>query len=265
MDFFRVSIPALLYLLQNSLLYLALGNLSAPMFQVIYQTKLLVTAIVSVILLDRKYVKRQWICLTTLGLGVAIVVLGKNGDKTENKNILESKEQNFTLGLICVSICCLSSAFAGVYFEKVLKKTTTKTNPTPSVWMRNMQLAFFSICIALVNISFSTQKKPFLHGFSFLVWVLVALQAFGGLLVANIVKYADNVVKGLATGVSVVFSTFCSIILFNTPMSGQFVFGASVILTSVYFFSNQFPTTKRIQSNPTFLSRSNSNKNLDVV
>jgi len=55
-------------------------------------------------------------------------------------------------------------------------------------------------------------------------------------------QYADNVLKGLATGVSVVFATVLSTVLFRTPVSGQFSFGAVMILASVYLFSNPLPS-----------------------
>ena len=69
------------------------------------------------------------------------------------------------------------------------------------------------------------------------VWLLVLLQASGGLLVASVMKYADNVLKGLATGVSVVVSTVLSMIIFGTPLTTPFVIGAIMILTSVHGFS----------------------------
>jgi solute carrier family 35 (UDP-sugar transporter), member A1/2/3 len=80
-----------------------------------------------------------------------------------------------------------------------------------------------------------------LHGFTTWVWILVLLQAGGGLLVAAVIKYADNVLKGLATGVSVVFATLLSMMLFNTPLSNQFTVGATMILAAVYYFSNPLP------------------------
>ena len=64
------------------------------------------------------------------------------------------------------------------------------------------------------------------------------------MLVAAVIKYADNVLKGLATGVSVVVATACSMVLFNTPLTLQFALGAGVILSSVYFFSNDLPCGK---------------------
>ena len=58
-------------------------------------------------------------------------------------------EQNALVGFLAVGAACFSSAFAGVYFEKVLKKPSEEVKgPSASVWMRNMQLAFFSVIIA---------------------------------------------------------------------------------------------------------------------
>ncbi len=263
-DFFRIVIPSLLYLVQNSVLYIAISNLTAPMFQVTYQCKLLTTAIVSVIMLQRRYSTKQWICLTLLGLGVAIVVLGAREDTGGSVKSVSSAEdlanaQNLFAGLMAVTVACLCSAFAGVYFEKVLKHSTNdggNARAPVSMWMRNVQMAFFSICIALINMyrerdargysgefdeNNDPMMKPFMHGFTAWAWVIVALQAGGGLLVAAVIKYADNVLKGMATGVSVATGTLASTFLFGTTLSMQFGFGALLILFSVYFFSNDLP------------------------
>jgi len=61
------------------------------------------------------------------------------------------------------------------------------------------------------------------------------------MLVAAVIKYADNVLKGMATGVSVATGTFASTFLFGTTLSVQFGMGAAMILVSVYFFSNDLP------------------------
>ena len=249
----KILIPALLYLLQNSLLFVALSNLSAPLVQATYQSKLLATALVSVVLLDRRYTLKQWICLTALGVGVAIVMLGEQ-TKSSASSAAESDfssgsnnpEQNKVKGLLSVLVACFSSAFAGVYFEVVLKKPSGAGQKLVTVWMRNIPLAFFSAVITLGQVVYenlssdvpAVNAPPFLHGFDFWVWVLVLLQAGGGLLIAAIIKYADNVLKGLATGVAVTVSTFCSIILFGTPLTMQFTVGATIILASVYWFSN---------------------------
>lgn len=61
------------------------------------------------------------------------------------------------------------------------------------------------------------------------------------MLVAAVIKYADNVLKGMATGVSVATGTLASRYLFDTTLSAQFGVGAATILVSVYLFSNDLP------------------------
>jgi len=240
LDALKISVPALLYLVQNTLLYVALSNLTAPVFQVAYQCKLVTTAVVSVILLQRVYNTRQWISLVGISFGVAIVVLGERKAEDEAKDA--QKDVDLGVGLVAVSIACFSSAMAGVYFEKVLKKPgEEQKGPSASVWMRNMQLAFFSVVIALFQGGLKDTGKSYLHGFDMWVWILVGLQSGGGLLVAAVIKYADNVLKGLATGVSVVLSSALSMVFFATPLGPKFVVGGSLILTAVWFFSNPLP------------------------
>jgi UDP-sugar transporter A1/2/3 len=265
-DALKIMVPALLYLVQNSLLYVALSNLTAPIFQVTYQAKLVTTAIVSVVMLNRKYSFHQWICLVVLSLGVAIVVLGESGNASKATS---AGEQSLTKGLSAVTIACLSSALAGVYFEKVIKAVGSVDKSKPvSVWMRNIQLAFFTILTALLQGWWSAKPdadgvhKAYCHGFTTWVWILVCLQAGGGLLVAAVIKYADNVLKGLATGVSVCFATGVSTILFGTPIGGQFSVGACMILTSVYFFSN--PMKKKTPVMAGAISPSASGDELDM-
>ena len=251
-DTLKILVPALLYLLQNSLFYVALSNLTVPILQVTYQAKLVTTAIVSVLMLHRKYTIHQWICLVSLSLGVAIVVLAESGNNGSGPT--DDGTQSLAKGLGAVMISCISSAFAGVYFEMLVKNVGSdsaavenvgsKSEPV-SVWMRNMELAFFTIAILLVQGSWSAKKLDtngatlsFFHGFTTSTWILVALQAGGGLLVAAVIKYADNVLKGLATAVSVCVVTIVSAVLFRTPIGGQFSVGAIVILISVFFFLN---------------------------
>ena len=130
-DALKILVPALLYLLQNTLLYVALSNLTAPIFQVVYQGKLVTTAVVSVLMLQRKYSFQQWVCLVVLSLGVAVVVLGEKGGNDSNNG----GSQNLFIGLASVTTACFSSALAGVYFEYVVKKQATagQTAPTPSL------------------------------------------------------------------------------------------------------------------------------------
>lgn len=272
-----ILVPTLLYLIQNSLLHVALSHLSAPVFQVTYQFKLVTTALASVLFLNRKYSPKQWVCLFSLGAGVATVVLGervtvlKEAVTPDTQVGLEetSNIHNIALGLAAVCTACISSALASVSLERMLKGTssagkkkgkennviaeTASRQKQPSLWLRNIELASFSLIVATIRRQHSLYGrssediKPFLYNFSGWVYVLLGLQAGGGLLVAAVMKYADNVLKGLATGVSVVVSSVGSAVLFGTPINTYFSVGAATILCSVYLFSNDFPGCSKIR------------------
>lgn len=74
-EILKLSIPSLLYTVQNNLLYYALSHLDAATFQVGYQVKILTTAIFSVLMLNKRLSTTQWISLIILTIGVSMAQL----------------------------------------------------------------------------------------------------------------------------------------------------------------------------------------------
>jgi solute carrier family 35 (UDP-sugar transporter), member A1/2/3 len=137
-DWFKLMVPAVLYTLQNSLQYFSMSLLSAPVFQVMYQMKIITTAFFSVLILARQLSTLQWVSIVALAAGVAIVQLSQSSGNAEERS-------NSILGLISVLCACMTSGFAGVYFEMVLKSSKA------SIWLRNVQLSLIGLCVGLVS------------------------------------------------------------------------------------------------------------------
>jgi solute carrier family 35 (UDP-sugar transporter), member A1/2/3 len=72
-DSWKLTIPAALWTLQNSIVYIAVSNLDPATFQVTYQLKILMTVLFSILMLGKKVSSRQWLALVLLTIGVAIV------------------------------------------------------------------------------------------------------------------------------------------------------------------------------------------------
>lgn len=72
-DSWKLALPAVLYTIQNTLLYVAASNLDATTWAVTNQTKLISTAIFSAVLLGRVLDVRKWLSLGLMGVSIAVV------------------------------------------------------------------------------------------------------------------------------------------------------------------------------------------------
>lgn len=278
-DSWKLAVPACLYVLQNSLQYIALSNLDSATYQVTCQLKILPTAIFSVFLLDRSLSLRKWISLALLMIGVAIVQLPvsdpaiapfKNSQTyyhwprsvsdfwslgsvnahpinkrsatyegiAEDEGLL-NPSMNPALGLAAAIGGTISASAASVYFEKILKDSETQA----SLWIRNVQLSFYSLFPALfLGVMFVDGEEVAQHGFfvgyNWIVWVTIGLQSLGGVLVSLAVKYADNITKSFAISISVLLSLIASVFFFDFVVTKNFVMGTSVVLFSTYLYNS---------------------------
>jgi UDP-sugar transporter A1/2/3 len=82
----------------------------------------------------------------------------------------------------------------------------------------------------------------FFHGYNSIVWGVILFQAAGGLIVAMVVKYADNIIKNFATSFSILLSALTSAILFrDVQINFFFVLGASTVMGATYAFGYKPP------------------------
>ncbi|GAA5887176.1 hypothetical protein JCM16303_002216 [Sporobolomyces ruberrimus] len=286
-DWYKMCVPAILFALQNNLIYIAARNLSVPVFQITFQLKTLITALCAVLMLGRRLALIQWISLATLGLGVAAMQIGaihaKVNDSHAHGDHPASSEpsMNYVAGVSAVVVSCFSSAIAATYFELVIKRRPAvpaveevmlvappQLKPV-SLWVRNIQLSLFSSVFGLgvvlfqandvhfwgmggLSLDFHGLIDPldhwydpvlraghgFFEGFNQMAWVVIVLQTVGGLLIALVLKYADNVAKSLSLSMSIVLTFILSVFIFDfklTLPSG--LGGAAVVLSTVLFES----------------------------
>ncbi|KAI7820719.1 nucleotide-sugar transporter-domain-containing protein [Kickxella alabastrina] len=217
-DSWKMLIPAGLYTIQNNLQYVA----------VTYQLKILTTALCSVVLLRTVLGRARWLALVGLTAGVALVQMPTaTGDQKEETT-------SSIVGLLAVLAACVLSGLAGVYFEKVLKGSRK------SLWTRNVQLSLFSTLPALFGVfvvdGAGVSRDGFFHAYSSWTWGAIMCQAVGGLIVAVVVKYADNILKGFATSISIVLSCLASVWIFGFHITLPFVLGTALVIGATYLY-----------------------------
>jgi len=234
-ELLKVSVPSLLYTVQNNLLFISLSNLSGAVYQVTYQLKILTTAVLSVIILGKSLGLEKWCALFILFAGVALIQLPRGETKASSPS-----GGNAAVGLAAVLSACATSGLAGVYLEKILKQTDS------SIWMRNIQLAFFGGILAYIGCYMQDgdqiRQDGFLQGYSSLVWAVIALQAVGGLVVAAVLKYADNILKCFGNALSIVISCLMSAALLQEfDPDILFVLGTLLVLVATTLYSLGVP------------------------
>jgi UDP-sugar transporter A1/2/3 len=238
-----LGINKFLPVIQNHLQFVAISNLEAATFQVSYQLKILTTAAFSVLLLRKQLSSVQWFALALLAIGVGVVQIQSStgGETTVSPLALGIHKMNQMKGLIAVITACFTSGLAGVYFEMVLK------NSPADLWTRNVQLSMFSLLPALSPIILSYAESSngntpwtiasIFHNFGVWAWATVLAQVAGGLVTALVIKYADNILKGFATSLSIVMSFLASVALFDFVITTTFLLGSVMVLVATWLYN----------------------------
>ena len=255
-DSLRILVPALLYVVQSNLLYFAIGRLDPVTYQLTGQLKILTTAFFTVIILRRRFTSSKWISLLLLTTGVTMVQLRQMSPHAEaHSNHID------VWGQLAVLAAAITSGFAGVYFEKIIKEPAGRVNvtdkndahdavavidsPTLSgLVLNNLRLACFSAFFAASGMALAYGRGVFIHffeGWDALVWFIVINSALGGIIVAITIKYLDNVVKGFAMSCSIVLAGFFQALLGldtkeNDAAGVLWWIGSSLILVSVVLY-----------------------------
>ena len=232
-DFLSLAVPSGLYVIQNNLQYVASSNLSAALFQVLSQMKIITTAVFAVLMLGRNPSAMQWASIVALTVGIAIVNL------SQEKQVDLSSQQSRVLGILCILCSSCTSGFSGIYFERMVKNTSS------SIWVRNIQMSLIGFVISSVACLGKDLDAILAHGFfkgyNAVVWSVILLQAVGGLVVAMVVKYADNILKGFATSGAIIVSCVAASYIFRnsgseSELNSMFIVGATVVSLSAFMY-----------------------------
>lgn len=262
-EWLQLGVPAILYTIQNTLLYVGFANCEAAVGQITYQSKILWTAVFSVLILGKKLTQNQWLALVVLATGVLAVQgidLGgakkkpaghgqhqhqhRHGRGTE-VSIASKPEQNPLLGIGALIGAAICTSFASVYFEKMLKGASK-----PSLWLRNIQLASYSSLVALGGLLMSSDEslsqRGWFAGFGLATWGSVIWQAMGGILVAVTIKYADNILRGFAQALALIVGAVGSYFLFDFHISLMFTLGVALVIAAVFIYGSSAQTPQEL-------------------
>lgn len=220
---------SLIYGLMNILSYVALRNISASLFTICAQLKILSTATFSCTILKRKYSMVKLRALLTLSVGVLLFSEPIWNDP--DAKTFSGDKNNVLLGTFAVLTEVTLSGFASIYFEKVVKNDAEQL----TIWERNFQLALGSFPVYLTFIFFNGgDEAGFFGGWSNVTLLLALLGASGGLLVALSIKYGDAILKTLATTGAIVLSSIIDHIWLGGPLTPVMTLAGFVVVLAIF-------------------------------
>jgi UDP-sugar transporter A1/2/3 len=177
-------VPASAYNLQMSLEYVALANLNAAMFSVLVQTKLLFTATCAAVILQKKLRYIQVISLVLLTVGVMLCNMSGNNSDSSNADA----SLNIVKGVMATMGIAVSSGFASVYTEKVIKaqrRPASIADGEYSLAYTQVQLALMSLLTigvyALLKDHAAIAAHGLFYNFTGGAFLSVCMSAGGGL------------------------------------------------------------------------------------
>ena len=219
-DLLKLCVPAILYTIQNNFQYVIE---TSTLFVILYQFKVITTAIFYQTMLDRPIRRLEWVVLVMLTFGIGLM-------QSSQEDIHLHHASN-RLGIACVVLACLTSGFAGVYFEKTLMQSKS------SIWMINLQMSLVSTSISmfacLIEDTESIARKGFFTGYEPMTWMIIFLQAVAGLSIAAVCRYADNIYKGFAYGWGVIVSCGVDYAVFSDyTLNADFTRGSLLVVAS---------------------------------
>eukprot|EP00929_Paragymnodinium_shiwhaense_P086973 TRINITY_DN47320_c0_g1_i1.p1 TRINITY_DN47320_c0_g1~~TRINITY_DN47320_c0_g1_i1.p1 ORF type:complete len:350 (-),score=92.81 TRINITY_DN47320_c0_g1_i1:662-1711(-) len=220
------AVPAVLYAVHNLLQYTALRQLTAPSYQLFCQMKLIATALVFRLIINRALTVVQWVGIVLLAAGVAVTKVGIVCDAAE-------ADPEPLAGFLTVLVIALCSALAGVYNEHLLK---SKGAPLQAA---NCHLYIYGVLTLFVCLLFEAGFKlspDMLGGFNTAAVCLVISNAAIGQVVSLLLKYADNIVKVFATSSALFCTAFLSTVLFDTPFDARMMLGLIIVTASIFLY-----------------------------
>ena len=222
----RMGFPAVCYTVGAILQMVGGANLDASMGQVTFQSKIIFTAACSVALLGTRLSRAQLVAIFILSAGVVLADVGPallhSGAASHSTPKPTLRPMHPRLGVAAWLGAALCSAFASVYFEKMVK-LSPGDEPAPSLWLRNIQLCSLSCLTGVVLVGAEWREGSTLrthgplHNFDHFVWLFILLGGSGGIAVALVIKHADNIRRGFAAGLALILTSLGSHFLYGNP------------------------------------------------
>lgn len=229
------SVPAFLYMVNNNLVTHSQNHMDPATFHMLNNLKIVATAVLYRIVIKKHLTLKRW--LSVFILFMAGLLHSGSGLKSDFEG--SSNELFITwTGIYVVSTYCLTSAFAGVYTEAVLKNYGSV-----SIHLQNLIMYSFGVItngLVYVSVHFSTQNSTssFFEGFSVSTWLIILTQSINGISISFVMKHASNITRLFVIGSSILLTSVLSFLVLGIQLNLLFYASFMITVYALYLYNS---------------------------
>lgn len=246
------AVPSFLYMIDNNLTYVILRFVDPATLSVLWNLKILTTAVLFRFVLKRRLSEIRKIAIALLLLGVVTsqsdhlkkehpAGMKAMGDDAAVAADDSEKPENVVFGIALVLVAVTISSCASVFTEWAFKR-----KGSCSFLWQNAQLYVYGILFNGVGLLFEASTisaSGFFSGYNNWTLAVIVVNCVGGLCMGAILKYLDNIACVYSHAIAMMLTMFFSMLFFAFSPSLEFGCGLSVLLISMYLYHHKIDTS----------------------
>ena len=224
--------PAAIYFVNNNLIFVILAYVNSTTYQILSSLKTVFTGLLFRILLKRQLSDLQSLAIVLLACGTAVSQLGSAACDAH-------AAESTAVGVALAVLTCFLSALGGVYSEQLMKHGAA----AHSIHLQNILLYAWGVLFNSLTLLGADGRRivtdGVLHGYTPIVWVLIANNAFNGLAISAILKFTDNIVRVFAHAAAMMLTMALDVGLFGASPTPQLLISTTVVACAVYLYNRK--------------------------
>jgi UDP-sugar transporter A1/2/3 len=224
------ALPAALYFLKNNLVFYGLLLTDPVQFQLLGNMKILTTTLLFRLIMKKPLSDLAYVSLVLLTIGLTVTQL-----KSDTQASITAH------AIVTQTVIALLSALAAIVTEYLMKSNPRRVSE--SLHIQNIWLYIYGILfnlLALLGEDWDALwRDGFFYGYSWVTVFIIVNNAWSGIAVSAIMKYANNLVKLFVFAVSLVVTSVLSAVFFQFEPSLHFMLGSSVVFIAIYLYNRK--------------------------
>lgn len=222
------AVPAVLYCLNNNLLFLILVVVDPTTFQLLSHISIVFVALFTLLLMHRTLDAVQWISMITLFVGTALTQLNCSTVLTRSKS----------LGLLLIALYAAMDAFGSVYTERRLKMDARDSIHVQNIHLFTYSSAANALLFAIYDFRHA-QHSGFFYGYSWItVTIVIAFGLFG--IISNLImKQQSTIARSFCVSIAVLLTALLAYLFLDFEPTLLLAASFVIVLCSVLLYRHR--------------------------